>query len=83
MIPQFPCPHCNRPIASKLIKSAAAKLNRAAQLPPVPKVLTPCPHCGRLKGARELREHRSVCPKNPRRREQAAKTGVLPSALGA
>jgi hypothetical protein len=61
------CPHCNRSIAPKLVKSAAAKLIRArATQPPTPKVLSPCPHCGQPFGARELREHKPRCFRNPR-----------------
>jgi sarcosine oxidase delta subunit len=61
------CPHCHKHISPKLICSAAAKLNRSKQTAvPKPKILTPCPHCGELRGVRELRAHRPVCPKNPR-----------------
>jgi RNase P subunit RPR2 len=65
MRPRFHCPHCKQPIAPRLIKSAAARINRSRQAPPVPKVLTPCPHCGQEKGARELRLHKPRCKKNP------------------
>jgi endogenous inhibitor of DNA gyrase (YacG/DUF329 family) len=61
------CPHCHKHISPKLIRGAAAKLNRSKKtVVPKPKILTPCPHCGELRGVRELRAHRPVCPKNPR-----------------
>jgi hypothetical protein len=59
------CPHCHRHISRKLIRSAA-RLNRARQATPNPKILTPYPHCDELKGVRELRTLRPACPKNPR-----------------
>jgi endogenous inhibitor of DNA gyrase (YacG/DUF329 family) len=61
------CPHCHKHIPPKLIRLAAGKLNRSKRTAaPNPKILTPCPHCGELRGVRELRAHRPVCPKNPR-----------------
>jgi hypothetical protein len=61
------CPHCHKHISPKLIRLAAGKLNRSKRTAaPNPKILTPCPHCGELRGVRELRAHRPVCPKNPR-----------------
>jgi hypothetical protein len=49
-----------------LVRSAAAKLNRANRTTPNPKILSPCPHCGELKGVRELRVHLPACLRNPR-----------------
>jgi hypothetical protein len=45
------CPHCDKHISSKLVRSAAAKLNRAKQTTPNPKILSPFPRCGELKVA--------------------------------
>jgi hypothetical protein len=68
------CPHCHLHINSRLVRKAAAKMNRATQKePPNPKVLSPCPHCGELKGAREMRLHKPVCVKNPHPRVRGTK----------
>jgi hypothetical protein len=60
------CPHCDKHISSRLVRSAAAKLDRAKQTTPNPKMLSPCAHRGELKGVRELRVHLPACPRNPR-----------------
>jgi hypothetical protein len=53
------CPHCHKPISSKLIKAEAG---RAAQSKRVYQVKArPCEFCGALFGARELRTHRGPC----------------------
>jgi hypothetical protein len=48
-----------------MIQSVAARLRRARQAPPTPKVLRPCQFCGSEFGARELREHTPSCPRKP------------------
>lgn len=46
-----------------LLAESARRLRARQKVPPHAKVLRQCPHCLRAFGAREMREHRPVCPR--------------------
>lgn len=60
------CPHCHKRISEVSLLSAAASIIRGRGGYAAPKKLSPCKWCGELKGARDLRDHKPVCPQNPR-----------------
>jgi hypothetical protein len=59
-----------------LLSESARRLRMRQVDAPRPKVLRPCPYCLQSFGARELRDHRPICPNrhNPLHSARAART---------
>lgn len=59
------CPHCGEPLSDAWIKAAHSRV--AGKAGGRPAVVRPCPFCGEKFAAREMRAHRPICKKKPKR----------------